>query len=112
MLLAVLELLTFIFLLVGMIVSLRGMKSENIIYKGGFFFFLFSLLSKLYTIIVRLSMDAILKFLQDKSEQSIGYWVANLGISASLLTAAGLIIFVVCLLRGLSTPEYKKVDEV
>lgn len=112
MLLVVLELLTLVFLLMGMIVCLKGMKSENIVYKGGFFFFLFTILSKLYTFIVRYSMDAIIEFLQEKSGQSIGYWVANLGIPASLLTAAGLIIFVVHLLMGLSTSEYKKVDEV
>jgi hypothetical protein len=103
MAMAALEILTILMLLVGFIVCCKGMKLGNVVYKGGFFFFLFSLLSKLYTITLRYSMDAVLAYLQEKSAMTVGYLVYSLGIPATLLNAIGLVLFVSYLIKGIST---------
>lgn len=109
MLLAGLQLLTFMIYLAGMIICVIGMQSKKLLYKGGFFFFLFSLLSILYSTILRFSMDSIIQRLTDRGA-SIGLWLANLGIPAVLLNFIGLIILVACLLSGLFKTDHANKD--
>ncbi|MCM8901810.1 hypothetical protein KVG29_11365 [Caldicoprobacter algeriensis] len=89
-------------LVVGILVCARGMKTRNVLYKGGFYFFLLSFVAHVYNLILRSSMGSIIQHIRDKGEgiQNISLWVMNLNIPSSLLTAAALIIFIVYLLKG------------
>mgnify|MGYP001009832066 FL=1 len=102
MLVFILQILTLSFLLIGMIVCKKGMKSGNVVYKGGFYFFLFSFLSNLCSFVLGHSMNTIIQRLTDRGAQDIGVWVYRLSIPSSVLNVIGLIIFIVCLLAGSS----------
>jgi hypothetical protein len=95
------QILVLISLLTGIIICGIGMKTKNILYKGGFFFFLLSFIASVYSLAMRFVMNVIIQNLTDKGANNIGRWVANLNIPGTLFTAAGLVIFIIFLLRGL-----------
>jgi hypothetical protein len=100
-------------LVVGTLVCARGMRTRNVLYKGGFYFFLLSFVAHVYNLILRSSMGSIIQHLRDKGEgiQNISLWVMNLNIPSSLLTAAALIIFIVYLLKGFTEKDKEKVTD-
>ncbi|MGI6538374.1 MAG: hypothetical protein ACOX22_08635 [Caldicoprobacterales bacterium] len=109
MFIAILNIITTASLLIGMIICFYGSKSKKLLYKGGFFFFLFSFLSKLYSLILRYYIESLARHLTEKSSRSIGFWLAYLPVPGDLLALTGIIIFIVYLSKGLSYAEHETI---
>lgn len=87
--------------LLGALVCIRGMKTKNILYKGGLYFFTLMLMEKIYTIILQLNYDRIVQ-LFNKIELNIGYWIMLVTVPSSLLHIAAIAILVIYLIKGLN----------
>lgn len=83
--------------LIGIIVCALGMKTKNILYKGGLFFFILLLIEKLYSLITPVFIQRIIGHGVDNP----GLWVRNLSIPPLLLMATAIIILLVFLFKGL-----------
>jgi len=83
--------------LIGIIVCVLGMKTKNILYKGGLFFFILLLIEKLYSLIVPIYIQRFIA----RGIDNPGLWVRNLAIPPLLLMAIAVIILLVFLFRGL-----------
>lgn len=99
-------------LLIGIIVCAIGMKRKNLLYKGGFFFFLLTFIAEVYSLIIRSLADSIVEKLMNKGANNIGFWIMNLNIPYLLLTAAALVIFIIFLLKGLDTNHDKYITDM
>lgn len=95
--LLVLNILIIICSLTGIILCVLGMKTKNILYKGGLFFFILLLIEKLYSLIVPIFIQRLLVHGVDNP----GLWVRNLSIPPLLLMAIAVIILLLFLFRGL-----------
>jgi len=93
----ILNFLIIICSLIGIIVCALGMKTKNILYKGGLFFFILLLIEKLYSLIVPIFIQRIIVYGVDNP----GLWVRNLSIPPLLLMATAVIILLVFLFKGL-----------
>lgn len=84
--------------LIGIVVCAMGMKTKNILYKGGFYFFLLFFIERIYSIIVP-------RFITRLIEQGVdnpGVLVRNSTIPPLIFTSVALIIFIICLFKGLN----------
>lgn len=104
-----LSLLITIALLAGTLICARGMRTGDLLYKGGFWFFLLSFLSRLYTWIRNPIMDRIIQNLAERGADGIGRWVVVSQIPSSLLDAAALIILAAFFLAGLNDRREDKI---
>lgn len=93
----VLNILIVVCSLIGIIVCAMGMKTKNILYKGGLFFFILFLIEKLYSLIIPIFIQRLIVHGIDNP----GLWVRNLSIPPLLLMAIAVIILVIFLIRGL-----------
>lgn len=93
----VLNFLIMVCSLIGIIVCALGMKTKNILYKGGLFFFILLLIEKLYSLITPVLIQRIIVHGVDNP----GLWVRNLSIPPLLLMATAIIILLVFLFKGL-----------
>jgi len=84
--------------LIGIVVCAMGMKTKDILYKGGFYFFLLFFIERIYSIIVP-------RFITRLIEQGVdnpGVLVRNSTIPPLILISVALIIFIICLFKGLN----------
>ena len=89
--------------LIGIVVCAMGMKTNNILYKGGFYFFLLFFIERIYSLIVP-------RFITRVIEQGIdnpGVLVRNSTIPPLILTSLALVIFIIYLFKGLSKSSNK-----
>lgn len=98
-----LNIIIIVSLIIGTIVCIRGMKTKNVLYKGGFCFFLLSMISKIYSLIIPGFIDKLI----ENGVDNPGLWVRNLNIPSLLLQAASLVLFLIFLIMGLN---YKSND--
>lgn len=107
-----LKILIMLALIIGIIVCAIGMRRKNLLYKGGFFFFLLTFMAEIYSLIIRSLADSIVEKLMNKGANNIGFWIMNLNIPYLLLTAAALVIFIIFLLKGLDTNHDKYITDM
>jgi len=89
--------------LMGIIVCAKGMKTGNILYRGGFYFFIFLFVEKMYSLIV----PSYVQRLIDKGIDNPGLLVRNSTIPPLLFTAVALIMFLIYCIKGF----YKNTNE-
>jgi hypothetical protein len=92
-----LRLLIIACLLVGIIVCTMGMKTKNILYRGGFYFLIFLFMEEIYSLIA----PPYIQRLIDQGIDNPGLLVKNSTVPPLILTAVALIIYLIYLLRGL-----------
>lgn len=85
-------------LLIGIVVCAMGMKTKNIVYKGGFYLFLLFFIQKIYSLIVPKFITRLIKRGTDNS----GVLLRNLNIPPLIFTSAALVIFIIYLFKGLN----------
>lgn len=84
--------------LIGVVVCAMSMKTKNILYKGGFYFFLLFFIERIYSLIVP-------RFISRLIEQGIdnpGLLVRNSTIPPLIFMAVALVIFIIYLFKGLN----------
>lgn len=84
--------------LIGIVVCVIGMKSKNIIYKGGFYFFLLFFIGEIYSLIVPIFISRLI----DQGIDNPSILVRNSTIPPLIFTASALVIFIIYLLQGLN----------
>lgn len=84
--------------LLGIIVCVQGMKTKNILYKGGFYFFVLFFIERVYSLIVPIYIQRII----DQGVDNPGLWVRNSIIPPLLFIATALIILITFLIRGIN----------
>lgn len=84
--------------LIGIVVCVTGMKTKNILYKGGFYFFLFLFIERMYSLIV----PRIIQSLIEQGIDNPGLWVYYSSIPPLIFTAIALVIFIIFLFKGLN----------
>jgi len=93
-----LKVLIIAFLLIGIIVCVKGMKTKNVLYKGGFYFFLLLFIEKVYSLIVPTFINRLI----DQGIDNPGLWVRNSTIPPLIFTIVALVIFIIFLFKGLN----------
>jgi len=83
--------------LIGIVVCAMGMKTKNILYKGGFYFFLLLFIEKVYSIIVPRFILRLIK----QGIDNPGLLVNYSNIPPLILTAVALVIFIYFCLKDL-----------
>ena len=83
--------------LIGIVVCAMGMKTKNILYKGGFYFFLLLFIEKVYSIIVPRFILRLIK----QGIDNPGLLVNYSNIPPLILTAVALVIFIYFCLNDL-----------
>ena len=84
--------------LVGIVICAKGMKTKNILYKGGFYFFLLLFIEKVYSLIV----PSYIQRLIDQGIDNPGILVRNSTIPSLIFTAIALVVFLIYLFKGLN----------
>lgn len=98
MIIVVLNILIITFYILGIIVCALGMKTKNIIYKGGLFFIVLMLIEKMYSLFVP---NYIMRRI-DQGVDNPGLLVRNLSIPPLIIISIALIILIVFLIKGLN----------
>jgi len=83
--------------LLGIVVCAIGMKSKNIIYKGGFYFFLLFFIEEMYSLITPVFISRLI----EQGIDNPGILVRNSTIPPLIFTALALVIFIIYLFQGL-----------
>lgn len=84
--------------LIGIIVCVKGMKTENVLYKGGFYFFVLFFIERIYSLIA----PKFIKRLIDQGVDNPGLLVRNSTIPSLILTTIAIVIFIIFLFKGLN----------
>ena len=84
--------------LIGIVVCRKGMKTKNILYRGSFYFFLLLLIEKVYSLI----MPSYIEKLIDQGIDNPGLLVTNSTIPPLILTAVGLVVFLIYMFKGIN----------
>lgn len=84
--------------LLGIIVCVKGVKTKNIIYRGGVYFFTILLIERVYSLIVPIYIQNLI----DQGVDNPGLWVRNSAIPPLLFIAIALIILITFFIRGLN----------
>lgn len=74
------------------------MKTKNVLYKGGLYFFLLSFIENIYSLII----PTFIQRLIDRGINNPGLWIRNLSVPPLLFTSTALVIFIIFLLKGLN----------
>ena len=85
-------------LLIGIVVCAMGMKTKNIVYKGGFYLFLLFFIQKMYSLIVPICITKII----ERETHNPGILLRNLNIPPLIFTSVALVIFIIYLFKGLN----------
>ena len=83
--------------LIGIVVCVMGMKTKNILYRGGFYFFLLLFIERMYSLIVP---RYILRLINQGIDNP-GLWVNYSKIPPLIFTTIALVIFITFLFKGL-----------
>ncbi len=83
--------------LIGIVVCTMGMKTKNVLYRGGFYFFILLLIERVYSLIA----PKIIQRLIEQGVDNPGLWVYYSGIPSLIFTSLGLVIFIIFLFKGL-----------
>lgn len=98
MIIVVLNILIITFYILGIIVCALGMKTKNILYKGGFYFFVLLLIENMYSLFVPY-------YIQKRIDQGVdnpGLLVRNSSIPPLIIIALAQIILITFLIKGLN----------
>lgn len=98
MLIGVLWILITVCIILGIIVCAVGMKTKNVLYKGGFYFFILIFLENIYSTVYPRYIQKII----DQGLDNPGLWLRNLTIPSKVLTVMAFIILIVYLFKGLN----------
>jgi len=84
--------------LIGVVVCAMGMKTKNILYEGGFIFFLLFFAERIYSLVV----PRFISMLIEQGIDNPGFLVRNSTIPPLILMAAALVIFITYLFKGIN----------
>lgn len=98
MLILVLRILIIVCSLIGIVLCVKGMKTKNILYRGGFYFFLLLFIEKMYSLITPIYIQRLI----DQGVESPGLLVRNSSIPPLIFTSSALVIFIIFLIKGLN----------
>lgn len=84
--------------LIGIVVCAMGMKTKNILYKGGFYFFLLFFIERIYSLIVPRFITRLI----EQGIESPGVLVRNSTVPPLIFTSVALVIFIIYLFKGLN----------
>ena len=93
-----LRVLIIAFFLIGIAVCAKGMKTKNILYRGGFYLLILLFINEVYSLI----LPSYIQKLIDKGIDSPGLLIRNSTIPPLLLTALALVVFLIYLFKGLN----------
>ena len=75
-----------------------GMKTKNILYRGGFYFLIFLFMEEIYSLIA----PPYIQRLIDQGIDNPGILVRNSTIPSLIFTAIALVVFLIYLFKGLN----------
>jgi len=82
--------------LIGIVACAMGMKTKNILYKGGFYFFILFFVERIYSLIVPIFVSRLIEQGIDRP----GLLVRNSTIPPLVLIAVALVISIIYLFKG------------
>ncbi len=100
------QLFTFAFLIVGIIVCAIGYKKNNC-FKGGLFFFIFSVLANIVRIMSSYAANIFIqRYIDLIGAKRINFVLQFFDLPGFVLSSTGFIIFIIFLVKGLNENKH------